>query len=102
MQRAAPRRRIWPIIRTIWIAAGLGFTAVFVVWSLIAYRANADAVRAAAPDSAVAVSHADGVWQFTPKLARPTGTTLVFFPGAMVDSRAYAPIARAVAERGYP
>jgi pimeloyl-ACP methyl ester carboxylesterase len=46
------------------------------------------------------VRHADGVWHF--EGANPAkAPTLVFFPGALVDPRAYAPLAKAVARKGY-
>lgn len=98
----AKSRRVWPILRRIWITLGLGATAVFVVWSLVAYRANPEARDAATSDSLVTVEHADGVWRFTANDVRSASTTLVFFPGALVDPRAYAPLARSVASAGYP
>jgi pimeloyl-ACP methyl ester carboxylesterase len=94
-------RELWPLIRRIWITVGLGATAIFVVWSVIAYRASPAAKQAALSDAAVTVTHADGVWRFEPQ-DTASNRTLVFFPGALVDPRAYAPLARAVAEAGYP
>lgn len=79
---------------------GLTATAVFVVWSLIAYRANSEARAATATNHTVAIAYAEGIWRFDPATA-PKSSTLVFFPGALVDPRAYAPLARAVAEEGY-
>jgi pimeloyl-ACP methyl ester carboxylesterase len=85
----------------VWITLGLTATAIFVTWSLIAYRANPEGRRAARSDEAVTVRHADGVWRF--EGADPAkAPTLVFFPGALVDPRAYAPLAKAVAREGYP
>lgn len=94
-------RRYWPVIRRVWITAGLAATAVFVVWSLVAYQANSDARAATAADHTIAVAHSGGVWRFTPARAPQQSTALVFFPGALVDPRAYAPLARSVAEAGY-
>jgi pimeloyl-ACP methyl ester carboxylesterase len=74
---------------------------VFVAWSLIAYRANSEARSAAATSSTVRVEHAGGIWRFQPA-ADSSAAALVFFPGALVDPRAYAPLARSVAEAGYP
>lgn len=93
-------RRHWPVIRRVWITVGLAVTAVFVVWSLIAYRANSVAREATAADHTVAVAYADGIWKFSPATG-PISSTLLFFPGALVDPRAYAPLARSVAEAGY-
>jgi hypothetical protein len=95
-------RTLWATIRKVWVALGVLVTVVFVGWSLLAYRASAVAREATASDSAVAVRHEDGVWTFRPTGAdgtRPVG--LVFFPGALVDPVAYAPLARSVAEAGF-
>jgi pimeloyl-ACP methyl ester carboxylesterase len=94
-------RQLWPAIRRVWITVGLGATAIFVVWSLVAYRANAEARQATESDANVTVTHAAGIWRFQPTGVAMT-PTLVFFPGALVDPRAYAPLARAVAQRGFP
>ncbi|MEX2531465.1 MAG: alpha/beta fold hydrolase [Gemmatimonadota bacterium] len=51
-------------------------------------------------DHTVAVAYAEGIWRFNPATG-PRSSTLVFFPGALVDPRAYAPLARSVAEAGY-
>lgn len=98
----AGSRRIWPIIRAIWITVGLGATAVFVVWSLIAYRASSEAVAAFASDSLVTVRDTEGQVAFVPRTQRPGAATLLFFPGALVDPRAYAPLARSIARSGFP
>jgi len=90
--------QLWPVIRRVWISAALTATAVFVTWSLVAYRANAEARAAAASEGVVSV---DGVWRFTPASDAKT-STLIFFPGSLVDPRAYAPLASSVAAAGYP
>jgi len=93
-------RRYWPIVRRIWIALGLTLTIVFVVWSLISYRANFEALAATAEDEDVSVLYTEGIWQFRPKINSKL-VTLVFFPGSLVDPKAYAPLARSVAEASY-
>ncbi|MQA88772.1 MAG: hypothetical protein GEU90_00860 [Gemmatimonas sp.] len=94
--------RVWRLVSRVWITLGVGGTIVFIGWSLIAYRASSVARNAALSDSLVTVDHTDGVWRFVPNGRAPARTTLVFFPGALVDPRAYAPLARSVAEAGYP
>jgi predicted alpha/beta-hydrolase family hydrolase len=94
------QRRVWPIIRRVWITLGLGATAIFVTWSLIAYRASSAAKAATQADSTMDVTREDGVWSFDPR-ASPSDRILVFFPGALVDPRAYAPLGRAVAAEGF-
>jgi pimeloyl-ACP methyl ester carboxylesterase len=97
------RRRLWRRIRRVWITVGLSATAVFALWSLIAYRASADARSALEPDTAVAVGYGDGVRSFIPRRPTSAGSpALVFFPGALVDPVAYAPLVRAAATAGYP
>ena len=97
------RRRLWRRIRRVWITVGLSATVVFATWSLIAYRASAAARTALVPDSTVAVGYSDGVRSFVPRQPASAGTpALVFFPGALVDPVAYAPLVRAAAAAGFP
>jgi hypothetical protein len=72
---------------------------VFVAWSLLAYRAQGVARAALASDARVAVTRGDGYWTFAPP--SPAAAGLIFFPGALVDPVAYAPIAHAIADAGY-
>jgi pimeloyl-ACP methyl ester carboxylesterase len=97
------RRQLWRRVRRVWVTLGLGATALFVGWSLIAYRASAAARGAIQSDAATAVRHEDGIWSFVPVLP-PTAVVpaLVFFPGALVDPVAYAPLMRAAAVAGFP
>jgi pimeloyl-ACP methyl ester carboxylesterase len=103
--------RLWPRIRRVWITLGVSATVVFAGWSAVAYRASPAARAATTSDAAVAVRHVGGTWQFTPRRlasAPPLGPGLgaapglVFFPGALVEPAAYAPLARAAAAAGFP
>ena len=93
-------RRLWRAVRRIWITAGLVFTAVFVTWSLVAYRASGEARAALQSDGSVTIAHHDGFWSFDPK--SPAAAGLIFFAGALVDPVAYAPLTRAIAATGFP
>ena len=94
---------LWPRVRRIWAILGLSVTAIFVAWNLIAYRANADGRHAAESDTRVAVSHVDSQWRFLPENPSQMKTGLLFFSGALVDPRAYAGLARNIAETdGFP
>ena len=85
------------------MASGIALTVVFVAWSLIAYRANTEAHAATISDADVANARDHGVWKFLPLgVATPLPVGLLFFPGALVDPAAYAPLARAVAAAGFP
>src|SRR5687768_12784066 len=94
-------RRVWPVIRRIWVTLGIGATVVFVTWSLWAFRASSEARAALEGDSAVAVTRGEHHWLFSPRTAGAT-VGLVFYPGALVDPVAYAPLLREVARAGYP
>lgn len=97
------RGRIWQIIRRGWITLGLTLTVVFVAWSLVAYRAAPEARAAIRSDAVVDVRHGDGYWSFLPARRDTAARTgLVFFPGALVDPVAYAPLVRAMAADGFP
>lgn len=97
------RRRVWRCIRRVWATLGLAITVVFASWSLVAFRASAVARVATGPDSTVAVAHDDGVWSFVPRSSPRTDVpSLIFFPGALVDPVAYAPLVRAAAAAGFP
>jgi len=96
-------RRLWKRVQQVWIILGLSATVIFAGWSLIAYRASGLAHDALHPDQVVGVQHDGGVWFFTPlQAASRQSVGLVFFPGALVDPVAYAPLARASAAAGFP
>lgn len=95
-------RRLWRRIRFVWITAGISATVIFVVWSLIAYTASAEARAATASDATVTVTHEGGIWSFQPPTPANAASALVFFPGALVDPVAYAPLLRAAAAAGFP
>jgi pimeloyl-ACP methyl ester carboxylesterase len=91
----------WPVVRRIWVTTGLGATLVFVTWSLIAYRASSEAREAIQSDAMVEVRRGEHHWTFEPREGAPR-VGLLFYPGALVDPVAYAPLLRSVAEAGYP
>jgi pimeloyl-ACP methyl ester carboxylesterase len=92
-------RPTWATVRRVWIWTGLIATAIFITWSLLAYRAQGVARAALASDARVTVTQADGHWSFTPRT--PAAAGLIFFPGALVSPVAYAPLVRAIADAGY-
>ncbi|MBC7895476.1 MAG: hypothetical protein H7066_08680 [Cytophagaceae bacterium] len=97
------RRQLWRHVRRAWVALGFGATIVFVGWSLMAYRASAAAHDAARPDAAVDIRRTDGIRSFLPPAPPATNMpAFIFFPGALVDPVAYAPLLRAAAVAGFP
>ena len=72
----------------------------FVIWGSTPLGAMPEALAALESDANVAVA-TDPWLSFTPTQgAQNTG--LIFYPGGRVDPRSYAPMARAIAEAGYP
>jgi hypothetical protein len=94
-------RSLWAKIRRVWITTGISATIVFVVWCLIAYRASATAQSALKGTDAVHVSEGEHQWLFQPRNSSAS-VGLLFYPGALVDPVAYAPLLLAVASKGYP
>lgn len=94
------RPRTWLArLRRAWMITGGTAGAIFVLWSVLAYRASSDAHAALESTSTINVSPHNGYWRFEPQRGAEAG--LLFFPGALVDPVAYAPIAREVAEHGH-
>lgn len=90
-------------IRRVWATLGGVALVGFLGWVAVGYRASGEA-RAALIGDHLVVVEADGAgWHFVPAPGRERRRVgLVFFPGALVDPRAYAPLARRVATAGYP
>ncbi len=89
------------IVRKIWATVGSVLLVVFFLWMAIAYRPSAEAWAALDSDARVVVTAEDDHWSFLPAAENNRQHAgLVFFPGALVDARAYAPLMREVAEAG--
>jgi dienelactone hydrolase len=71
----------------------------FLIWANTPLRAMPEALYAMQSDSHVQVAE-EGWIVFQPTAGRPD-TGLIIYPGGRVDPKAYAPVARAIAERGY-
>jgi hypothetical protein len=96
------------IITIVLIAALILFSvagAVFVLWANAASAPTPNALTALASDEFVQFSNENGwlVWQPVNQsvMASAVDTGLIIYPGGRVDFRAYAPLARAIAEQGY-
>ena len=99
-QPADPLRR--PSLRWVArIAAGLGVTLLIgTIWYTKPFPAESVATDALRSGDGVTI---DDDWtRITMTPDRPTGTGLVFYPGARVEPRAYTRILRPLAEAGYP
>jgi pimeloyl-ACP methyl ester carboxylesterase len=75
------------------------FVGAFVIWGETPSKPMPEAIAALQSDKSVTVSN--GNWLvFTPVGTFPTAG-LIFYPGGRVDYRAYAPMAHALAAKGY-
>lgn len=83
-------KRIGIVVLSVVLVAVLGFVG----WA----RLNRYPALPAAQTLAQAAKHEHGWVVFEP--TQPSGAGLIFYPGGLVDANAYAPLARALADRG--
>ncbi|MDX9993128.1 MAG: alpha/beta hydrolase [Anaerolineales bacterium] len=75
-------------------------SAGFVAWASRAAQPGQAALDALVSDETVRVTQTTAYISFQPASQQPT-TGLIFYPGARVDYRAYAPALRQIAAQGY-
>lgn len=92
---------VWARVRRVWVRAGAVAMVAFPLWMLIAFRATSAARAALSSNAQVSVLRGLHHWKFEPT-AGSAGAGVIFFPGAVVDPVAYAPLLRDVAAAGYP
>ena len=92
------RRRFWTISALV-LLTGMGLAAVFVTQTIRSRQAMPEALAALESDEVVRVS--EGEWIVVAPAAGEPDTGLILYPGGFVDTRAYAPIARLIAARGF-
>jgi Alpha/beta hydrolase family len=90
----------WQTIRKWWARLGSAAFVIFIAWGLIAYEDWGVDPSVLTTGGNVEVRATETEIRFLPRNARSVG--LIFFPGALVDPDAYAPMLRKVAEAGYP
>lgn len=94
----SPKKHIRPKLRffkAIWVLAGLGFMA----WLLFSMQAHGVDDSTMQTSKTVAVQNTGDAIVFTP--AAPHQNVIIFYPGAMVAPKAYAPLCRKLAEAGH-
>ena len=96
------RKGMWYWIRRVWATLGILALLGFAGWSFVAYRASGDARLALVGDDRVEVVRSADHWLLAPAETGSRTVGLVFFPGALVEPAAYAPLLRKVALAGYP
>lgn len=93
-------RRRWKTVRKVWAVLGALAFVLFTVWNLLAYRTWGVRPEVLRSDGSVEVRETERAYEFLARRdAAPVG--VVLFPGALVDPRAYAPLARRLAEAGF-
>lgn len=84
------------IIRILWVAFGI----LFVLWMVNSFRAQGFDGSILNSDKLISVEETSSFIHFQPN-KNEQGTSLIFFPGGMVQPEAYAPMSRAIAEQGF-
>jgi predicted esterase len=89
-------KRVLPGLLAVLATGILGF----IVWASFAAQPTDAALQALKSDKSVSVSQEGGFITFSPAGETPS-TGFIFYPGGRVDHRAYAPLLREIAARGY-
>lgn len=89
--------KVFTALLILFIILGAGGAAY---WNSQTYRASDLALQALQSDERVVVTQGDGLITFEP-VQTQASIGFVFYPGAGVDYRAYAPVLRPIAARGY-
>ena len=99
------RRRGWVrwllIALALVVGAALLGVAGFVAWGSTPQQATPTALAALEGDSRVDVAKTPAGWTFTPSGSAEATVGFVLYPGGHVDPRAYAPLARSIADQGF-
>jgi hypothetical protein len=85
----------WKIFKVLWVTAGV----CFMIWMWMSMQAKGVNKSVLQTNATVHVETNNNFILFTP--ARPYTTVIMFYPGALVDPVAYAPLCRNMADSGY-
>src|SRR5688500_496595 len=88
----------WKSVRKWWAIIGGSAGLVFILWSLWAFRAHGPDHLFESSERVRVVIRDEGIYLVPARRDEQTG--LLFFPGGLVDPRAYVPLVRRVADRG--
>lgn len=97
MKRWRKLARIFVTTLLVVVLLGAGGAAY---WQSRTHPASDLALQALQSDALVKVAEQNGIITFEP-VGTQAATGFIFYPGAGVDYRAYAPVLRSIAERGY-
>lgn len=81
--------------RIIWVTLGISFTG----WLFYSYQSKGVDKAVFKSDSTVEVVENENLYSFTPKITYQK--IFIFYPGALVDPKAYAPLCRKISDNGY-
>jgi hypothetical protein len=85
----------WKILKAIWVTAGL----VFITWMGVSTQAKGVSKAILQSDTIIHVENSHDYISFIP--AGFYSTVFIFYPGALVDPIAYAPLCRNISAKGY-
>lgn len=88
----AKKQTIKKVLKTIWITAGI----VFTLWLFYSSESHEVSDQSLEESATIKTLNTDDYYSFTPKEAFKN--VFIFFPGAMVDPKAYVPLCRKIAE----
>lgn len=92
---AATKWTIKRILKTIWVIAGLFFTC----WMFYSYQSKNVDPALLKSDTNLIVQQTNSYYLFTPR--QPFTQVIIFYPGAMVETKAYAPLCNALAKKNF-
>ena len=95
---AINRRRVWKIIRIVWVS--LGIASVIAMGFGMTTTGIPDGTFTSS-DRVEIVRGSESI-DFRPRPDDPGQRGLIFFPGGLVAADAYGPMARRIAEQGHP
>ena len=88
-------KRVFRVVRIVWVGGGV----LFFLWLVYSMQARDVEPAVLQSNEGVTVTETARTIAFVPQSSESTG--LLFYPGALVEPEAYAPLARAVAEQGF-
>ena len=94
-------RVTWKGIRRVWITFGVLAWIATPLYGWLAFRPTGFGADILRSDARVRVGDGADSLSFAP-VAASAGSGLIFYPGCPVPAESYAPLARAIAERGHP
>lgn len=88
----AKKQSIKKVLKRLWIISGI----VFTFWLFYSYQSDGVSNQSLESNNTIKTEDKDDYYSFTPK--KTFKNVLIFYPGAMVDPKAYIPICRKISE----